>query len=379
MSSGIGTASASHLEAGDGGRRAAGRITPGFRMPSGSNAASPGGRGHDLSDRRPARSRPARRRPSPCSPEGVPPSGARRRRLSSQHARPRACSQPARVTSGRRFTCTCPSPAWPKSTMRRVARAPSPRARCGCSRPAARPARSRPRSPAASAASPAAARGSGSPRGAAPRAARRSRRVSAVSTAAAQAAHRARPPAPPPGRAPPASSRSISTSRTASAVGQTASPTVGLPHQVEEGPVEQLDRRGLAARAAPRPPAPGRSSDRSSTRSPARCAGMRVEPPVDLGHDAEGPLGADEQVEQVARGEPGVEGVARGVLARCWGKRARDHAARGHGSPGAHLGLEAARPLPRSGRPAPAAAQRASARPSAVTARSPRTQRRTLP
>ena len=40
----------------------------------------------------------------------------------------------------------------------------------------------------------------------------------------------------------------------------------------------------------------------------------RVEPPRDLRHHAERSLGADEEVEQVARVEPGVEGVAGGVL-----------------------------------------------------------------
>src|ERR1051325_23456 len=40
----------------------------------------------------------------------------------------------------------------------------------------------------------------------------------------------------------------------------------------------------------------------------------RDQPPLDAGHDAEGPLRADHEVEQVAGSEPGVEGVAGGIL-----------------------------------------------------------------
>ena len=57
-----------------------------------------------------------------------------------------------------------------------------------------------------------------------------------------------------------------------------------------------------------------RSSVAISTRSADRNGGIGSRRHVDLRHDAERPLGADEEVEQVARLEPGVERVARGVL-----------------------------------------------------------------
>ncbi len=40
-----------------------------------------------------------------------------------------------------------------------------------------------------------------------------------------------------------------------------------------------------------------------------------VQPPFDLGHDAESAFRPDDQIQDVARSEVGVEGVARGILA----------------------------------------------------------------
>ena len=114
---------------------------------------------------------------------------------------------------------------------------------------------------------------------------------------------------------------------------------LGMPHQVEEGLVEQLDRRRLhreQRRHHLHQVVEGPELDPES----GAMRGLGVEPPLDRGHEAEGALRADDEIEQVARGEPVHQGVARGVLSRL-GEPSGDDAVRGHDRRG-YLGVEAA-------------------------------------
>ena len=86
-----------------------------------------------------------------------------------------------------------------------------------------------------------------------------------------------------------------------------------LSHQVQEGAVEQLHRRGMQGDQC----TDGRlelfESVESDPQPGTRCRN-RIEPPADRRDQAEGAFGPDEEVEVIARGKPGVERVAGGVF-----------------------------------------------------------------
>jgi aryl-alcohol dehydrogenase-like predicted oxidoreductase len=97
---------------------------------------------------------------------------------------------------------------------------------------------------------------------------------------------------------------------------------VGTAHQLEESPVEQLDRGRLERQQ--RRHHLHQVIQRAQLDAESRPVGwMRVEPPIDPGDESQGALRAHDEVEQIARGDPVFQSVPRGVLAGL-GKSGRD-------------------------------------------------------
>jgi hypothetical protein len=87
-----------------------------------------------------------------------------------------------------------------------------------------------------------------------------------------------------------------------------------LTDQLEKGAVEQLDGGWLVLEQ--RGHGVAQDIERRKRDAESRPGGgQRIEPPLRRGDEAERPFGADHEIDQVARCEPGVQRVTRGVLA----------------------------------------------------------------
>ncbi len=260
-----------------GGSAGAGRITPGLRIPRGSKARFTRAKSATISvavdAREQARPAAVRRRARPTACRRAAP----RASVTSSSSAATAASQPASVPArGSRLTCTWPSPAWPKITTG------SPRAAARSAHGADVLAHLGSTGTQPSSITWSERRSSGSPARIG-LAAWRSAQSRSCRVGGEAGVHRggprshgrrgARPPprAPRPGR------------RARSPPAATAS-SAALAHELEEGAVEQLDRRRLDAEAAPR----RRPRARRATvarRGGRRARRDRVQPPLDRGHE----------------------------------------------------------------------------------------------
>src|ERR1041384_5791252 len=123
---GTGAAPEPALSEANGRSTPAGSLTPGLRIPDGSNACFTSRKSSTISGPNTEASAWARRRPSPSSPLSVPPSRTTAAVTSAKIAATRS-SHPARVTSGSRFTWRLPSPTWPTRTPSTPSRSDAPR------------------------------------------------------------------------------------------------------------------------------------------------------------------------------------------------------------------------------------------------------------